>query len=118
MNSPSPPRRSPLRTDTAQSKIKTPVNRLCTGRQKGLDDETKNSDFPVEGEVFGGHETDLRPPTQPTSGFGNDKKVVPTEASNHGSWGVAAPILLPPSYFRIPIKGLFSLLSYGILTMR
>jgi hypothetical protein len=52
MNSPSPPRRSPLRTDTAQSKIKTPVNRLCTGRQQGLDDETKSSDFQVDGEVF------------------------------------------------------------------
>jgi len=52
MYSPSPPWRSPLRTDTAQSKIKTPVNRLCTGHQQGLDDETKNFDSPVEGEVF------------------------------------------------------------------
>jgi hypothetical protein len=50
--------------------------------------------------------------------FGNDKKAVLPEASNHGSWGVATLILLPPSYFRIPIKGLFSLLSYGIFTMR
>ncbi|MGA3166408.1 MAG: hypothetical protein ABSF14_09845, partial [Terriglobia bacterium] len=33
-------------------KIKTPVNRLCTGHQQGLDDETKNFDSPVEGEVF------------------------------------------------------------------
>jgi len=45
------------------------------------------------------------------SSFGNDKKAVPTDASSHGSWGAAAPILLPPSYFRISIKGLFSLLS-------
>jgi len=58
------------------------------------------------------------PPPGHGSGFGNDKKAGPTEASNHGSWGVAAPILLPPSYFRIPIKGLFSLLPYGIFTMR
>ena len=52
MNSQSFPPRSRLRTDTAQSKIKTPVNRLCTGRQQGLDDETKSSDFQVDGEVF------------------------------------------------------------------
>jgi len=52
MNSLSPQRRSPLRRRAAQSEIKAPVNRLCTGRQEGLDDETKNSDFPVEGELF------------------------------------------------------------------
>ena len=52
MNSPSFQRRSLLRTDTAQSKTQGPVNKLCRGRHRGLDDETKISDFPVKGEVF------------------------------------------------------------------
>ena len=52
MNSTSFQRRSLLRTDTAQSKIQGAVNKLCRGRHKGLDVGTKNSDFPVEGEVF------------------------------------------------------------------
>ena len=52
MNSQSFPRRSRLRTDTAQSKIKGAVNKLCRERRQGLDVGTKNSDFPVKGEVF------------------------------------------------------------------
>ena len=52
MNSSSFQPGSPLRTPTAQSKIKSPVNKVCRGRHEGLDDETKISDFPVEGEVF------------------------------------------------------------------
>jgi len=52
MNSLSFRRRSRLRTDTAQSKIQGPVNKVCRGRHKGLDVGTQNSDFPVEGEVF------------------------------------------------------------------
>jgi hypothetical protein len=50
MTSISFPRRSLLRTDTAQDK--GAVNQLCRERQAGLDDETKISDFPVEGELF------------------------------------------------------------------
>ena len=45
-------RGSLLRTDTAQFKIQGAVNKLCRERHEGLDDETKNSDFPVEGELF------------------------------------------------------------------
>src|ERR1017187_7228045 len=52
MNSQSFPPRSRLRTDTAQSKIQGPVNNVCRGRHEGLDVGTKNSDFPVEGELF------------------------------------------------------------------
>ena len=52
MNSLSFPQCSRLRTDTVQSKIQGPVNKLCRGRHKGLDVGTKNSDFPVNGEVF------------------------------------------------------------------
>jgi hypothetical protein len=46
------PRRSPLRMDTAQSKIQGPVNIVCRGRHEGLDVGTKNSDSPVKGELF------------------------------------------------------------------
>jgi len=52
MSFPSPQRRLPLGTPTAQFEIKSPVNRLCRGRHEGLDDETKTSDFPVEGVLF------------------------------------------------------------------
>jgi hypothetical protein len=52
MNSLSFPRPSLLRTDTAQSKIQGPVNKVCRGRHQGLDVGTKISDFPVEGEAF------------------------------------------------------------------
>src|ERR1035438_5075378 len=52
MNSLSFRRRSRLRTDTAQSKIQGPVNKVCRGRHQGLDVGPKNSDFPVKGEVF------------------------------------------------------------------
>jgi hypothetical protein len=52
MPSPSPQPRSPLRTHTARVKTKTPVNQLRPGHREGLDDETKTSDFPVEGELF------------------------------------------------------------------
>jgi hypothetical protein len=52
MNSLSFQRCSLLRTDTAQSKIEGAVNKLCRERHEGLDDGTKNSDFPVEGEGF------------------------------------------------------------------
>jgi hypothetical protein len=48
----SPQRRSPLRTPAAQFEIKSPLNRHCRGHHEGLDDETENSDFPVEGELF------------------------------------------------------------------
>ena len=43
---------SPLCTDTAQAKIEGAANKLCRERHEGLDDGTKNSDFPVKGEVF------------------------------------------------------------------
>src|ERR1017187_1657253 len=52
MNSQSFPPRSRLRTDTAQSKVQGPVNNVCRGRHEGLEVGTKNSDFPVEGELF------------------------------------------------------------------
>ena len=52
MNSQSSQRCSRLRTDTAQSAIKSALNKLCRERREGLDDETKISDFPVDGEVF------------------------------------------------------------------
>jgi hypothetical protein len=52
MNSQSFPRRSLLRTGTAQCKIEGAVNKLCRQRHKGLDVGTKNPDFPVKGEVF------------------------------------------------------------------
>src|ERR1017187_1398579 len=52
MNSQSFPPRSRLRTDTAQSKIQGPVNNVCRGRHEPLDVGTKNSDFPVKGELF------------------------------------------------------------------
>src|ERR1019366_4716082 len=49
MPAPSPQPRSPLRTHTARVKTKPPVNQLRPGHREGLDDETKTSDFPVEG---------------------------------------------------------------------
>src|ERR1019366_3669128 len=52
MNSQSFPPRSRLRTDTARSKVQGPVNNVCRGRHEGLDVGTKNSDFPVKGELF------------------------------------------------------------------
>ena len=52
MNSQSFPRGSRLSTDTAQSEIKGALNKLCRERHEGLDVGTKNSDFPVKGEVF------------------------------------------------------------------
>jgi len=52
MNSACSPRGSRLRTDANQSKIQGPVNKVCRGRHEGLDVGTKNSDFPVKGEVF------------------------------------------------------------------
>jgi hypothetical protein len=52
MNSPSSPRGSRLSTGTAQSETKGALNKLCRVRHEGLDVGTKNSHFPVKGEVF------------------------------------------------------------------
>jgi hypothetical protein len=52
MHSRSPLWRSPLRTPSARAKTKTRTNQLWSGNRQGLDDETKTSDSPVQGEVF------------------------------------------------------------------
>ena len=52
MSSVSFQRRSPLRTNTAQSEIQGARNKLCRERHEGLDVGTKKSDSPVEGELF------------------------------------------------------------------
>jgi hypothetical protein len=52
MHSRSPRLRSPLRTHPARAKRKTRANQLWSGNRQGVDDETKTSDSPVQGELF------------------------------------------------------------------